>query len=235
MEQRELVALACRVMADRLLVEDILGHISVRLDDDHLLLRCRGPEERGLAHTTVADVCCVETASGRIVDDPDGRYATPNETPIHTAILTARNDVASVVHAHPPETVAASIAGIELTPIFGAYDIPAAHLAATGIPTFDRSVLISHDDVAGELVDCLGDAEAVVLRGHGLVTVGTTVEAAVLRALQVERLARLHLKVRRAGVTPRPIPAAELATLPDLGPNFTVATMWRHLTAELEP
>ncbi len=230
---RPLLATACRVMADRLLVEDILGHISARLDDDHLLVRCRGQAERGLSFTEPDDIRTVELATGRIVDDPDGGYAPPNELPIHTSVLSARPDVVSVVHAHPPEVVVASMAGVALTPIFGAYDIPAARLAAASIPTFERGILINDDAVASEMVAGLGDADAIVLRGHGLVTAGSSVPAAVLVALQVDRLARMHLAVRRAGVTPTDLPADDLAALPDLGPGFNEATMWRHLTARL--
>ncbi len=42
-ERRVELALACRVMAYRGLVADILGHISARVDERNLLMRCRGP------------------------------------------------------------------------------------------------------------------------------------------------------------------------------------------------
>ena len=44
-ERRRLLARACRVMAHSGLVDNILGHISLRVGDDRLLVRCRGPEE----------------------------------------------------------------------------------------------------------------------------------------------------------------------------------------------
>lgn len=46
-DERMLVANACRVLAVRGLVDDILGHVSLRVDDDTVLIRARGPQERG--------------------------------------------------------------------------------------------------------------------------------------------------------------------------------------------
>ncbi|WP_199835689.1 MULTISPECIES: hypothetical protein [unclassified Streptomyces] len=44
---RERIALACRVLAVTGLVEHILGHVSARTGPETLLVRGRGPEERG--------------------------------------------------------------------------------------------------------------------------------------------------------------------------------------------
>ena len=199
-----------------------------------MLVRCRGPQESGLRFTTPDDVRVVDLASGEIVDDPAGEFAVPSELPIHTSVLAAHPDVDCVVHAHPPDVVVASLAGIALEPIFGAYDIPAARLASNGIPVHLRSVLIRTDELAAEMVASLGDAPALVLKGHGVVTTGADVADAVLRALQIDTLARIHLRVRAARSTPEPIPVADLAELPDLGSAFNRETLWRHHLAALE-
>ncbi|MDQ3504974.1 MAG: class II aldolase/adducin family protein, partial [Actinomycetota bacterium] len=54
-DQRAEVARACRVLAGRGLADGILGHISLRIDTTRLLVRCRGPAERGLGFTDPAD------------------------------------------------------------------------------------------------------------------------------------------------------------------------------------
>ena len=221
-------------MAHRGLVENILGHISLRLDDNRALVRCRGPEESGLRFTTPEDVRVVDLGSGEVTDDPSGGYNVPSELPIHTSVLVARPDATCVVHAHPPDVVVASLAGFALEPIFGAYDIPATHLAAAGIPVHPHSVLIRSDELAAEMVASLGSAEALVLKGHGVVTTGTDVAEAVLRVLQLDTLARVHLRVRSAGTIPEAIPSADLAELPDLGGAFNRETLWRHHLAALE-
>lgn len=74
-------------------------------------------------------------------------------------------------------------------------------------------------------------AAAVVLAGHGVVTTGTTVPEAVLRALHIDTLARLTLAVHATGARPVAIPDADFAALPDLGAGFNEATLWHHLAA----
>lgn len=231
---RHEIATACRVMAHRGLVEDILGHISLRVDDGHLLVRCRGSHEAGLAFTVPEDVRLVAFATGEVTDDPTGSYSPPSELPIHTSVLLARPDVDCVVHAHPPAVVIASVAGLELLPLIGAYNIPAARLAHDGIAVHPRSVLIRSDELAAEMVTSLGDAPAGVLTGHGIVTTGRSVPEAVLRALHVDTLARLTLAVHNAGGQVTAIPEADYAELPDLGSGFNEATLWRHHLAALD-
>ena len=231
-EQRALIATACRVLAHRGLAPGVLGHVSLRVDERHCLVRCRGPQERGLAWTTPADVRLV-TLDGELADDADG-YAVPNELPLHTEVLRARPDVAAVVHAHPPDTVAADLAGLALRPIVGAFDIPGAHLAAGGVPVYPRAVLVRNRALAQEMVAALGDRPVVVLRGHGLTATGASVQEAVLRARSVDTLAGMTLAVARAGGIPRDLPPEDLAELPDLGGRFTHDTAWRHEVASLE-
>ena len=94
MTRAESVAAACRVLAVTGLVEHVLGHISVRTGPDRLLVRCRGPQESGLADTTAADVREVPLDGA-----PDvAPWAVPNELPIHRVLLRRRPEVTAVVH-----------------------------------------------------------------------------------------------------------------------------------------
>jgi ribulose-5-phosphate 4-epimerase/fuculose-1-phosphate aldolase len=227
---REAIATACQIMSEQGLVEHVLGHISARVSAGELLVRCRGPLEKGLAYTTADDVHCVS------VDGPAdiGAWTVPNELPIHTELMRRRAAVSAVVHAHPPAVVALSLVGADLLPIYGAYDIPGAQLAAGGIPVWHRSALVATAELATEMVSVLGERPVIVLRGHGLVSVAEgpaerAIAHAVLQAIAVERLARTTLTILQAGATPRPISDDDLAALPDLGGGFTIDTMWRHL------
>jgi 3,4-dihydroxyphthalate decarboxylase len=233
--RREL-ARACRVLAHRGLSADVLGHVSVRVGVEQLLVRCRGADERGLLFTEPSDIRLLDFDGNECEAPRDGGrggYRPPAELPIHTEVLRARPDVDVVVHAHPPSVVAAGLARLLLVPIFGAYDIPAAHLAAGGIAEYGRSVLIRRPELGRELAAALGDRPACVLHGHGVVTVGTSVAQAVLRALQVDTLARTALAVVAAGGKLQPIPDADLAELPDLGTAFNETLLWRHHLARL--
>jgi len=232
---RKELALACRVLAHRRLSDDVLGHVSLRVGADRLLVRCRGPHERGLRFTTPDDIRLVALDGGGVLDDGGtGAWRPPAELPIHTGILRSRPDVGCVLHAHPRPVVAASLAGLPLLPIVGAFDIPAMRLAERGVATYPRSVLVRRDDLAHELVAAMGTADACVLVGHGLVTTGATVAGAVLRALAVDSLARLSLDVVRAGGRLRPIAPRDAAELPGLGSAFNEDLLWRHHLACLD-
>jgi 3,4-dihydroxyphthalate decarboxylase len=233
-ELTDAVAVACRVMAACGLVENVLGHISARVGDDELVVRCRGPRESGLAWTVAEDIRAVPLTGRRDL----GAWSAPNELPIHTELMRRDPAVTAVVHAHPPAVVTASLLDAPLLPVYGAYDIPGAQLAARGIPVWERSALINNDELAGAMADALGDKPVLILRGHGLVSVaggepGQAVARAVLQAIAVDTLARTTLAIRQAGGVPRAISAEDLAALPDLGGGFTVATMWRHLLTRL--
>ena len=228
----ELVVLGCRVLAFRGLAEDILGHISARVSKTEMVVRCRGPRERGLLFTDREDVHLV--AIDREGDDLPGSFNLPNETPIHREVLRARPDVNAVVHVHPPAVVAADLAGLELRPVIGAYNIPAMHMAAAGIPVYPRAVLISRAELGREVAQVLGDKQACVLRGHGIVTTGESVEQAVVCALNLDALARITLLAANTGAPLPEVSQEDMALLPDLGSSFNVAHVWRHNVTRLQ-
>lgn len=219
------LARACRVMAHRGLVADILGHISWRVDDTTLLMRCRGPEERGLRFTVAEDIRLIDLDGN---GDLEGGYRPPNELPIHTEILRCRPEVNSVVHVHPPDVVVAAASELELVPFFGALNIPAMRLAEAGVPVYRRSVLIRRADLAVEMIEAMQDADVCILAGHGLVSCGANPVGAMLNAIDIDTLARLSLAVAQAGGSPAPIPDVDRDELPDLGGGFNEDVLWRH-------
>jgi ribulose-5-phosphate 4-epimerase/fuculose-1-phosphate aldolase len=87
--------------------------------------------------------------------------------------------------------------------------------------------------LAGEMVDAMGERPVVLLRGHGLTSSGSGVAEAVLRAISVDRLARLQLTVVSAGGRLRDLPPEDMAELPDLGGGFNLGTAWRHELSRL--
>jgi ribulose-5-phosphate 4-epimerase/fuculose-1-phosphate aldolase len=246
-DHRRTIALACRVLANAGLAEDILGHVSVRLGPDRMLVRCRGPEEEGLLFTLDRDVHAVDLDGHG--DFPAG-WAVPNELPIHGELLRARPEVDAVVHCHPPAVLLAGVEEIPLRPVFGAYNIPAARLALDGVPVYPRAVLVRRPELGRELVEAMGSSTVCLMKGHGIATVGSgryAVQQAVVRALTLDALARVSVERARlagwsalAGADSDELhrPAADLspqdvAELPDLGSSFNDLNVWRHHLARL--
>jgi 3,4-dihydroxyphthalate decarboxylase len=230
-EQRVEAATACRVLAHRGLAPGILGHVSVRAGYDALLVRGRGRNERGVARTEAGDVRLV-SLDGQPLELGEG-WAPPAELPIHTTILRRRPDCVAVVHAHPPAAVLCGLAGLELRPVFGAFNIPALRLALNGIPIYPRPVLIRTEMLAEEMMGALGDRQVCLLRGHGIVAVGETLQQATVAAVNLNELCTVTLELARLGSNPPALGEADLAELPDLGGHFNDELVWRSLVADV--
>jgi ribulose-5-phosphate 4-epimerase/fuculose-1-phosphate aldolase len=233
-QQRVLVAQGCRVAAARGLVDGVLGHLSLRVDDDHLLIRCRSDTDTGVAFTRPSDIRLIEFDGTAGTDGELDGYRVPNELPIHVETMLANPAFRAVAHLHPPAVVAADLAGIEIRPIYGAYDIPGARLARAGVPVYERAVLIRNSALGKEMVAAMRGASVVICRGHGITSAATTVPQAVLQAISLNELARVSLRVRAAGGALHDIDDSDWDDLPDLGPAFTADAAWRHELARLD-
>lgn len=232
-DSRRTVAIACRLLGHLGLSADVLGHVSLRTGADRMLVRCRGPREAGLLFTTVDDVYDVDLGG----EGELGEWSVPNELPIHAEVMRSRADVDAVVHCHPPAVLTAGIAGLPLAPVFGAYNIPAARMALDGVPVYPRSVLIRTPELGQAMVTAMGSAPVCILRGHGVTAVGSgphAVEQALVRAANLEALARVNLSLAQLGTTPTLPDAEDLAGLPDLGGTFNDLSVWRNFVARLE-
>lgn len=232
-EQRALVAEGCRVAAARGLVDGILGHLSLRVDDERLLIRCRSDTDAGVAYTRPSDIRLITFDGAAGADGELDGYRVPNELPIHVETLLADTRHRAVAHLHPSAVIAADLAGIQIRPIYGAYDIPGAWLARGGVPVYERAVLIRTPALGRDMVAAMRGRPVVICRGHGITSAATTVAQAVLQAISLDALARMSLRVRAAGGTLRDIDNADWDDLPDLGPSFTAEAAWRHEVARL--
>lgn len=228
--EREKISLACRVMAMEGIVEGTLGHISMRVGDDRMLIRSRGLQDCGLAFSSPEEICLFDF-SGNIKEQDRG-FSKPVELPLHGETLRNRPEVNVVVHAHPPAVLAATLANLKLLPAYGSYGISANQLANEGIPTYPRSILISSREIAEDMLATLGDHRACILKGHGITVVGTYVEEALLTALNVNNLAKVALEVAKARATLEPIPPQDQALVPKTS-KFSPESGWKFYEAKL--
>lgn len=184
-------------------MRETTGHISARVDNETMLIRCRGSQEAGLAFTEAEAVQRVRFDGADMAKG--GEYETPSELPIHGETYLARPEVNAVVHAHPRASLICTLAGLKLMPIFGSFDIHSLALAETDIPVFPKSILIRERALGRELVATMNGKPVCIMRGHGITAVGASVEEATLRAIHLETLAAITLEIAKAGGTPEPI------------------------------
>lgn len=187
---RRKVALACRILAAEDVSRISFGHVSARTEPggDVVAMRGRPASDRGLEFCTEDDVVELDY-QGRVIGS--STVSAPREKWAHLGIYSRRSDVNSVVHVHPRWVVALSAAGRDLGPIYGAYDPDGCRLGACDLATFRSAALIDSPELGSVLATALGEKSACVLSGHGIVTVGESVEAAVSTAIAVTELAHV--------------------------------------------
>jgi ribulose-5-phosphate 4-epimerase/fuculose-1-phosphate aldolase len=188
------VSLGCRVLAREGHGDLVWGHVSARDPDGRGVWIKRA----GLGFEEVApeDVHLV-TPAGEVAHGAGRRHA---EYPIHTEVIAARDDVRAVVHTHAPHAVAF---GALATPL-----LPLSHEGTLFVPPdiarFTRTGdLILTAELGRELAIALGPRNAVLLRNHGIVTVGRDVATAVTTAVLLERACRAQLVAMAAGTISR--------------------------------
>ena len=202
------VATACRVLARMDLTREPAGHVSARIPGtDRILIKARGPGESGVRYTTPDDIVEVDM-DGKMQSSIEG-FTSPREVFIHTWMYKTRPDLGSVIHIHPPTVVSFTVVGRPLLPIYGAYDPGSLRLWLQGIPLYDRSILVSNDTLGEELAGAMGDKDVILMRGHGITSVGRSVEGAGLNAILINELAEMNYKAALIG-DPRPIPDDDL-------------------------
>ena len=188
------------VIANRLLalegIFDAKGHVSVRhpaTPERFLMSRSLAPE------LVTADDIMEYDMEGNLID---ARGRTPyKERFIHSEIYKARRDVNSVVHNHSPAAIPFGVSSVPLRAM--------SHSGAflyDGVPVFDfrdaagmTDMLVSDAKLGAALATTLGRKDALLMRGHGVVTTGPELYDAVGRSIYLEVNARLQAEAIALG------------------------------------
>jgi ribulose-5-phosphate 4-epimerase/fuculose-1-phosphate aldolase len=141
------------------------------------------------------------TASSLVKVDLSGEKVAPSPHPInpagfviHSAIHAAREDVTCVLHLHTSAGVAVSAQKAGLLPIS-----QQATIALASIGYHDYEGIALRDDEKPRLVKDLGENVALILRSHGLLTVGGTVADAFVAMYVLERACEIQLLAQAGG------------------------------------
>lgn len=130
----------------------------------------------------------------------EGELKPSSDTGSHLYIYRQRSDVGGVVHTHSPYATAFAAIG-EPIPV---YLTAQADEFGGEIPC-GGFALIGGEQIGKIVVDSIGDSPAVLLKNHGVFTVGPTAEAALKAAVMVEDIARTVWIAKQIG-TPEEIP-----------------------------
>jgi ribulose-5-phosphate 4-epimerase/fuculose-1-phosphate aldolase len=95
------------------------------------------------------------------------------------------------------------------------------------VPVHEDARLVRSQELSLRVAERLGTGSAVLLRGNGAVTVGTTVGEAVARMWVLEASARINL----GAAEPHRLDAEELAAWAEVAPEI-LERIWQYLTRE---
>jgi ribulose-5-phosphate 4-epimerase/fuculose-1-phosphate aldolase len=189
--RKERLVAALRVFGKLGFEEGVAGHITARDPEltDHFWVN---PFGMSFKHVTLSDLILVDDG-GKVVE---GRYHVNQAAfAIHSQIHQARPDVVAACHSHSIHGRALSTLGEKLLPI--TQDV---------CPFYEDHEVF--EDYAGVVLDTeegkriaarLAGHKAVILRNHGLLTVGDSVDAAAWWFITMERSCQVQLLAKAAG------------------------------------
>jgi ribulose-5-phosphate 4-epimerase/fuculose-1-phosphate aldolase len=141
------------------------------------------------------------TASSLVKVDERGEKVSPSPFPvnpagfvIHSAVHAARPEVTCVVHTHTRDGIAVASQKDGLLPIS-----QQATIALASLGYHDYEGIALRDEEKPRLQRDLGQNQALILRNHGLLTVGATVADAFLAMYVLQRACEIQIAAQSSG------------------------------------
>lgn len=191
-EVRIKLAAAYRLAAQLRWTDHIYTHFSARVPgpQEHFLINAFGLlfDEVSASNLVKVDV------DGTIIDDPLGLGINQAGYVIHSAIHRARPDLKAVLHTHTRDGAAVSAQRDGLLPI-------SQHALAyySRVAYHDYEGVALDLDEQARLVANLGDSNILILRNHGLLTGGISVEHAFRELHGLERACAIQIAAQAGG------------------------------------
>ena len=135
----------------------------------------------------------------------EGKYKPSSDTFAHVYIYRHRTDINGVVHTHSTFATAWAAAGKPIPAMLTA--ICDEFGGAIPVGAYAK---IGGDEIGQEIIRSIGSSPAILMKNHGVFTIGKTPEAAVKAAVMVEDVARTMFYAMQLG-QPDEIPPEEVA------------------------
>src|SRR2546425_8004504 len=177
----------------------IFTHISSRVPgpEHHFLLN---PYGMMFDEVTASSLVKIDLEGNKVVDSP--YFINPAGFTIHSAVHAAREDALCVMHLHTDYGIAVSAQKDGLLPLS-----KQARFALSSLAYHDYEGLALDEEEKPRLVDDLGDKKFMILRNHGLLTLGRTAAEAFLGMFLLERGCKIQILAQSGG--------GELAKIPN--------------------
>jgi ribulose-5-phosphate 4-epimerase/fuculose-1-phosphate aldolase len=167
---------------------DFMGHVSARVSKEAFLITPRMPKFGDLLEDAILTIISTKEFAR-------DRSSAPIELPLHEIIYKHSPNVGSVIHTHPKHAVALSASGRNFE-VVHQLCLPFIE----GVPVFEDFSMIDSTEKATRMLDRLSGHRAMLLRHHGAVVTGSTVEEACVLTIWLEKCAEIQLAAGELGV-----------------------------------
>jgi L-fuculose-phosphate aldolase len=181
---KEQLALCLR-MLERSGIIDYNGHASIR-HGGNMLINVGSAQRSQL---TAGDICTVDLEGNLI----EGAGKPPLEFHLHAGIYKARPEVGAICHAHPKWSTYLTMTGHDYLPVF------AQGTLVYPVPVLDTPDSINSPEMSARLNGVLGDRPAALMKSHGAVTVGATIQEAFVLINYLEENAERQYRALQIG------------------------------------
>ncbi len=169
-------------------------HISARIPGtEHLLINAFG---LAFEEVTASNLVKIDI-NGNIIDKDSPFEINPAGFTIHSAVHEARHDDICAMHVHTNETIAVSCLDEGLLPL-SQYSMFA--LASMSYHDYE-GLAVNHEEIL-RLQHDLGDANFMLLRNHGALTMGKTIGDAFMHMYDLIRSCQVQLQVMATNMKP---------------------------------
>jgi ribulose-5-phosphate 4-epimerase/fuculose-1-phosphate aldolase len=175
----------------------IFTHLSARVPgpEHHFLINPYGMMFEEITASSLVKI----NLEGELVA-PSPYFVNPAGFTIHSAVHAARADALCVIHLHTDYGIAVSAQQAGLLPIS-----QQSLFALSSLAYHDYEGLALNPAEKARLVADLGNKTSMILRNHGLLTVGKTAAEAFLSMYILERACRIQILAQAGGGTLSPV------------------------------
>lgn len=182
--ERRLIIETCLTMCDLGYFIGTWGNVSMRVGDKILLT----PSRVNYATMKPEDIVVIDMEGNKI----EGDRNPTSEKEVHRQIYVKRDDVNAVIHAHTAQAMAVSATTLKEVPCLVE---EMSQLLGGSIPiTAEYVPAQKHFELGTAAAEAIGDRNAVLLRNHGPVTCGESMESAILAAKVTEKSCGIFLQ-----------------------------------------
>ncbi len=186
------LAAAYRLVANYGWDDLVFTHISARVPgpEHHFLIN---PYGMMFEEITASSLVKVDLGGNLVMATP--HKINPAGFTIHSAVHAAREDALCVIHLHTDHGIAVSAQQDGLLPIS-----QQSLFALSSLAYHDYEGLALNEEEKPRLVADLGSETFLILRNHGLLTVGQTVADALLSMFLLERACKIQILAQSGGL-----------------------------------